>query len=394
MFVIFLSSRIIMDLFGFYDITNFDFYVNEKYSYFLINRAVFNVCIAFVSYYIGYIVFYCVKKDTHLMLKSAKINISDSSCYFLITLGLIVKLYYAIDVFFEIISKGYLALYTGDLQLAQKNIFINIIMGLYDVGMFVMLFSRPGLSKKIIYISFVNMILSFANGQRGPGALLFIFVCFIYYHRNKSKIKINPIKIGYTIVLFIFILSFVGWLRSDRDNNYEFSILNFIWSRGASLLVLVESIRWESIIDYDFLDLFGQIYYFVDYYCLKLLGESFPVSFLDLPIYYKFYSGYISYISNSTMYDMGFGIGGSYVAELFSVGKECAQFVGGICVGLLVNIFYFYFLNSRGFAKFYSFHILPFLLYIPRDNMLDFILQDWWVCISYLLVLFYVKSKK
>lgn len=238
------------------------------------------------------------------------------------------------------------------------------------------------------------MILSFANGQRGPGALLFIFVCFIYYHRNKSKIKINPIKIGYTIVLFIFILSFVGWLRSDRDNNYEFSILNFIWSRGASLLVLVESIRWESIIDYDFLDLFGQIYYFVDYYCLKLLGESFPVSFLDLPIYYKFYSGYISYISNSTMYDMGFGIGGSYVAELFSVGKECAQFVGGICVGLLVNIFYFYFLNSRGFAKFYSFHILPFLLYIPRDNMLDFILQDWWVCISYLLVLFYVKSKK
>lgn len=385
LFVFFLGIRPIIDLFGIKNILSFDFFINTNISPLIMNRVILNLNIAINSYMIGLYLYKIFNRyNDNYIIKQSNLNISSKLCWYLIIIGGSFKLYMAIEMFTAIINQGYLSYFTGDLDVKRHSIIFGIVSGFIDVGIFLMIFSKRKIDLKLLLVSFIYMIMSFSTGQRGPGMLFFYFIFFIYMYTKRLHVKLT--KIIPIIVFFSLLLSFISWLRSDNSSPYEFSIFDFFWGQGVSITVLTESIRWDHIIDYKFTDLFGYITYAFDYYKYKFTGIQFPFEVPEIGEIYKFYSGYISNISNPNLKDLGFGLGGSYIAEMYSVGKECAQFLGGIFFSIIINFFFAVLKNSKGFWKFYAFHILPFLLYIPRDNCFDFVLQDWYILISYIIV--------
>ena len=389
LYIIFIGCRPLFDLFGIDNILYFNFYINESVDTSIIVRTLLNINIAFLSYIVGVIFYNSFCRTLKSDFSTPIGKISEEFCWKLVLIGGIVKAYWSLQMLLAIIQNGYLALYTGELDLQHKSIVFNILSGLFDVGLYFLIILRRKVDKKILFVAFIYMILAFSSGQRGPGMLFFLFVMFLYVYIK--KLRINFIKLGLVFVGFVFLLSFIGWFRGAQDVNFKFSVIHFLWGQGISMLVLTEAIRWDNIIDYSFMDLFGTIKYIFEYYVYKFSGESFPYSTIEIPIHYKYYSGYISNISNPILYDLGFGIGGSYIAEFYSIGKEFFQLFGGIFVALLLNFIFDVFRAKSGFWKFYAFHSLPFLLYIPRDNMMDFLTQDWWVLISYMLVVLFIK---
>lgn len=389
LFFVFIGFRPVFDLLGLEDILYFDFFINGYVDVVVINRVLLNINIAILSYIGGLLCYNLYKPRREYAITTLKVHLPERFFWYFIFVGGVIRFYFAIQMYFAIKANGYLALFTGDLDVQRGNIFLNFLAGLYDVGLYFLIFSKKSVDKKVLILAFIYMILSFSSGQRGPGMLLFLFVFFIYIYQN--RIRVNVLKLAFVFVAFVGLLSFVGWLRSEQSYNFEFSIFKFLWGQGISMIVLTEAIRWDNLIDYGITDLFGYIKYICEYYYYKFSYFDFPYTKLEIPIHYKFYSGYISNISNPVMYDWGNGIGGSYLAECYSIGKEYFQVFGGLLVSFLLNFMFDILKSSRGFWKFYAFHALPFLLYIPRDNLMDFIAQDWWYLISYFIAIFIMR---
>lgn len=176
------------------------------------------------------------------------------------------------------------------------------------------------------------------------------------------------------------------------------SFFEFFYGQAISITVLVSTIDYISQIDFSFCDLFGHVRYLLEYYWGKLtLQTPIPVDALTLQAEeYKWYGQYISCLTNPDMYYRGLGTGSSYVGQLFAVGKESAQFFGGMFVGYLVGMFYHYLSSPNFLKRFYAFHALTIFIFIPRANLFEFVSMQWAAYVTsliiYLLMIRYKNS--
>ena len=77
------------------------------------------------------------------------------------------------------------------------------------------------------------------------------------------------------------------------------------------------------------------------------------------------------------MYYSGFGIGGSFIGELYTVGKETAQIIGATIMGFIyAKLIKLQASNVSIFKKSIALIFIGSILYIPRDNMLDFLAEN------------------
>ena len=102
-------------------------------------------------------------------------------------------------------------------------------------------------------------------------------------------------------------------------------------------------------------------------------GESGKDSQTIQAVKYKMWSSYISYHVNSGSYYSGGGMGGNYVGQAYAAGKEPVVLFVAFLVGLFLcwldrNIF-----TNKVIKGFIIFMIIQSVIYIPRDNLLDFV---------------------
>lgn len=398
LFFVFLSGRPILHLIGYENIQYVEFYYNGILDLGIINRVLLNQIIAIHSYVIGVLIYWIKNKSIEtskiIYLNDFHILNNKKILYFVIAISLFMLGKYSIDIFNQIITKGYLSNFTGDIEV-NRNIIEWFLSSFIIIIIFYYL-SNPylGSLRFGIILLILYVILNLASGQRGPAMLLLIFSLFYLYLLKRIHISFFSL-----LLLFVFITVLSTYISVWRsDNTSLFSVNNllmfpeFIWGRGISMHVLSMTIKFENNINYSFADLFGYIEFIIDYYINKFSDTPEKIGMYSLAVDYKIYGPYISNIVDSTLFDMGYGIGGSYIAQFYAIGKETAQFLGGLITGLIYSFLYSKLLSKKFEIRFVAFYMLSQFIYIPRDNFLDFLTTEWIVFFS-LLFLSYLNKK-
>lgn len=383
LFFFFLGSRFLFDLCSDeYNVCYFDFFYNRFVSVNIINRAILNLIVALCSYNIGSLLWRFHKNNssnTQLnLIRPLQPILSNRVTYALLCMGFIAKAYYAYQVFGAILAHGYLAFFLGEIEI-YRNMLMWFCESFYEIAIFIIISRNSKLKFVEILAIVVYIVLSMGTGQRGFAMLTIVFILFYSYKLGRIKLRLPYII--FSIFLLSIVAILVGNIRSGNAFVLDdvFSVFkDFIYGQAVSITVLVATIDYDSQIHLTFWDLFAHIRYLLTYYWEKITFQSpLPIDLTTQAEEYKWYGQYISSIVNEKMFYNGFGLGSSYVAQFYAVGKEFFQLIGGIFVGYVAGFLY-YCLKSENFLKrFWAFHALTIFIFIPRANLFEFISMQW-----------------
>lgn len=358
--------RIVADLFGL-GIENIrtsmflDKLISEKSTL----RTVFNENIAVLGLGIGQFSYYVFFNKTSIIHKPLSIRINNLTFYGLLFVGLAAKMYTAALLFANLVTYGYHAMFSGD-----GGVSIPIYLRALQLIPIFIILCKVAESKKWLYLLGFYLLLDLATGQRGFSALT--AVAFVYYLTKLQILNLNIAKITVAVVIAMVVFIFMSNFRNEKATTLDDVVLNeFLWEQGTSINVLQCSIEEAHNLDYSVKDLFGNVYStfskFDDTYNTE--GKTT----LEQTLHYKCWSKYISYHMNPSRYWAGLGMGGNYLGQLFVVGREGFLFL----VNFLIP-FFLGFLEKKVFGKnpisvFFFFNVLLVFLYIPRDNLFQFL---------------------
>ena len=361
LFVLFFNgSRIILDLFGYDDMRELYVITQATIKEDVNNRAILNVILAITSVSLGYF-FY--KESTYARNKFS-FFIPNSFLIVLFIIGFTAKIYIAYLSFSFLSLFSYGEVFTDGIPIPsyiQVLSFLPVFVSLYKF--------KSGKGGFWILSLFAYSILSMATGQRGPGMILIIVT--LYLCTKLKLIKINLIYLIFLIPIVVILLLTIGYLRRDKDVEFESDFLiAFFWGQSVSIDVLQLAIQDYHKLDYGFWDLFGNIRYTIE---RMTIYRGMPQDQLAEMAKYKMWSSYITYMVSPKFYFEGMGLGGNYIGQSYAVGKEFFVVAVSFFVGKFLHFVEDKIFSNNIYVSFISFIVLQSLLYIPRDNLFDFI---------------------
>jgi len=392
MFSFFLLPRVFLDLFDLESISQTVFFSNYNFSTATIFRSCVNIYIAIFSFVISSL-YFLNKKGWDF---NSEKNVMSYKYYkigrMMLLMCLPFLLLYMFTVFNFINTHGYIAFHLGEEKIPYSS-FFKIVISLAILGFSFFAISNP-VSKSTYWLFTVLLMISLiSDGRRGPG-LTFGIVSFWYYCYYR-KIEIKLLKLVLIGVSVIGLAVVVGGLRFNKElNQMDFSLIDFIYGQGISFQVIGYTIEEIKQIDYTFLDLFNNVTRTVNVMVHKIIGGEIDLGLKAKAKDDKLFSSYISYVVNSETYLSGFGIGGSYVAQFFAVGREYAQLLLGLVFGFFYTKIIFLVKSRSPYKKAFVIISLPSLIYIPRDNVMDFITDFLMTYIFLIIIFFILKIKK
>tara|TARA_B110001452_G_scaffold181741_1_gene152615 strand:- start:4913 stop:6304 length:1392 start_codon:yes stop_codon:yes gene_type:complete len=387
-FGFFVLSRVFLHFFGYSHFNETKFFTSYTFEIDVIFRTLINVQLALVSFVIGSI-FYLQQKPVK---DRQPVDTTDNQLYFVGLFGMILLTPFLLMYIYETVSfihkYGYLAIHQG--ARINNQTFYKLIIMVSMASYIIFISSRP---KNGVYYWLFTILLIFvllADGKRGPG-ITFLIVSLWYYLLYK-RINFNLIRVlGGAIILFL-VLIIIGTFRYKGGKEIEsYSILDFIYKQGVSVQVVSYSIKYSDKIDYSLFDLiFGKIYKISNVMIMKITGNNPDLSLFSRAHKYKIFSSYISSIVNPDLYIKGFGIGGSYIAQLFSVGKEFGQIIVGFLLGIGYSFLDKLIYSRNRIVIGIVLFLLPSIIYIARDNMFDFIIDSIISIVFFLIIHFII----
>lgn len=397
-FLFFLGSRFIFDLFSNqYDVCYFEFFLGRYVDVDIVNRSLLNLILAVCGYNIGAICYNIYNDRRYKYIDYLHLDsiVSKREIYVLLAIGVSFKLYYSYQVFQAMLTYGYLQLFLEGYEI-DRNLLMMFLESFYEIAVFLIISKNGRLNMIEIGLVVFYTVLSLATGQRGFAMLSVVFILFYSYKLRRVKLKLSSIiLIG---LLLVSISEVVSAIRGGKEMDIVSmadTMLGFFYGQAISITVLVATIDYDKYIDFSFLDLFGHIRYLLDYYWNILALQSFShVDNLALQAnVYKWYGQYISCLTNPRMFYNGYGLGSSYVGQMYAVGKETMQVLGGVFVGFLVEFIYSALHSSHLLKRFWAFHALTIVIFLPRANLFEFISMQWHVYIVSALLYLYMRVK-
>jgi len=418
MFIFFLLPRVLLDLLNLADIAETTSFSAYRYQEDVIFRSISNLYLAVISFSVGSVI---INKEKRIVVNNKIFINSYMSNLFikretlsnqsltqlrkieeervnklLLRIGNIVLMIcfplliiYLAIIFRFIIENGYIAFHLNESKVPFSAVF-KLTSSLALVGYVFMVISNPE-SKKLYWLYTIFIVICFmADGRRGPGMTILVVSFWYYLYYTNKRIRIS--KLIMVVLIVILLAIFIGNLRYGKSiDQADFSIFSFIYNQGITFQVVAYTIEYIDKIDYRFLDLFSNVNRMFDVLYHKIIGDIPDLSLETRAVNSKIYSSYISFVVDRDLYLKGFGIGGSYVAQFFAVGKEFGQIIMGVILGALYTYFV-NFINSKNFIKKALLIItMPSLIYIPRDNIFDFITDFFFSYIFLLLFYFAIK---
>lgn len=367
MLFIFGGVRLLSDLFNFNeeDLRS-SFFIDYLITKEANLRALLNENLSVVCLGIGQFCYY--KKHGISKNKTVPVRISSFPKFLtvlLLIMGLSVKAYTSLKLLMNLVTYGYHAMFTG-----EGGEGIPFYLRVLSILPIFIAFGNVGKSKKWIWVLIIYLALDMSTGQRGMAALT--AVAFVYVLSRMGLIHLNAAKVAFFSSLAIFIFIFVSNVRNEKDTTVEDLVISeFLWQQGTSINVLQCAVMEEEKLDYKFKDMFGNVYSmfsFLDSNYHRGYGTS-----LDQLLHYKVWSKYISHHMNSDRFYAGLGLGGNYIGQCFAVGKEWMV----IIVNLIIPFFLMYLdrkvLYGPLIWSFFFFNIMLTFIYIPRDNLFQFL---------------------
>ncbi|HHD2587635.1 TPA: O-antigen polysaccharide polymerase Wzy [Clostridium perfringens] len=376
-FGLFLISNIILDLLNINLFGKTFFFTQYEFNLDIKLKILYILEIALIGMNLGDFLFdvYSLKKKLNLK----EINVKKSNCFeyfgtIIFFTSYIATLYKIIVTSKFSINNGYLALYASKGMLTFNPI-INLLDTFTYIGLALILtFSNK--YKKIYLVSsmyIATLLIELISGARAEvfTELLILLVFFSIKLKNKLKLKY--------IVVIMLILIFVGQGISYSRTNREVEGLNavdkisdFFEEQGNSYTVLGYTIEHENSFskEYKKICVFKPIINTIKYNILKFpinIGNNFETANEFSTLTYK-----LSYIVNENLYYKGYGIGNSFVAEVW-----LGYGLFGVFIACLILSTFIKWLDYNSEKKFLIMYLMiiigPKILLMPRGGYFDFV---------------------
>jgi oligosaccharide repeat unit polymerase len=301
-------------------------------------------------------------------------------------LGFIINLYLKL---LSVYRYGYLYLFTGQVENdIQENIIIKVSGVIFHIG-YAILFCSSEKGKKLktytlIYV--ILLLLNLLSGQRGESFSILITILIIYFARFNYQISIKSILI--LGVCFLILLVGIDIFRDSRQILSLFEIIEIFFGQSKSYIIINNSIVYESQINYKLINLFSEIRSWLYSIQGRLLGVTVDATQNQYASMKEFghLGQTLSYLTNEGSFMIGKGIGSSYIAELYLLGKQKVILIHGLIFGIILSYFSTY--KNKIFNNVLAIVMIPSILFMPRDSTLS-ILSNNIIAISIIFIIYY-----
>lgn len=393
-FFLFCLSRILLDLFGLWDLS-----ISDKFKYYKFKKNIIletlRVLLLFLPFYFMGGVFYLYlskeKSLEYINLKKDFFNEKIGKIFFLF--GFIGSFLSKYKEYIYIEKYGYLSVYTGGIQNISKNYLEKFGITFLILGYLLIILSRISEKKFNIYSGLFLLIYFLDSLKGGRGNFLSMMIAIIIfkaYIYKTSKLKIKKI-----VIMIIGIVIFGSWINLNRSGysylKFDFlkNLYNFLRDQGVSLLVLSHFIEYKDQIGNNgvpfiiapFVDTI-QSFFYKDIY-----DQGQTENYVKIC---KGIGTHISYFLNRDLYLKGQGVGGNFLAEFY-------EFLNLKLIGVMFWSFFmgyyipkiFDFLKKKKIRLIFLFLSLSYIIYIPRSSLfrLDYFFIIRIYCMYFIIIL-------
>jgi hypothetical protein len=262
---------------------------------------------------------------------------------------------------------GYLAIYSGQYPEINMPIWTRGSGTIFLIGYLMVLCSYPPRKKYILASVFFLVYLLIGSLRGGRGEFITYIVAIIYiYHKFYHK-KISLYK---TITVFLFIIAFSIMIGTSRETRWDNGsvmragdlLIQFFYGQGTSIgspLTAIEaSGQFEN---HSFPFIFSPLVYPF----LSILYPNKGQTQILLEKYNDLGSISTHYLSPAA-YFYGYGIGRTFIAEMYDFGGFLGIVFWSIMLALLILKTEKNFLRNRWCIIFY-FGVIKTIIYLPRN---------------------------
>jgi oligosaccharide repeat unit polymerase len=267
---------------------------------------------------------------------------------------------------------GYLAIYSGTYPEINLPIWTRGSGTIFLIGYLMVLCSYPS-NKKYIFASVLFLFYSAVGslrGSRGEFITYIITVMYIYHKFYHKKISLNKI-----LIVFSCIITFSILIGLSREKESENSIMQpddlvtyFFYNQGNSIGSPLAAIETSG----------------------KFKNHLFP--FIFSPLFYSYFSALhpnrgqtrvllekyndlgsiITHYLSPTAYFNGYGVGRTFIAEMYDFGGFFGIIFWSVILALLISKTEKHFLRNKWSIIFY-FGIIKSIIYLPRNVFFVFL---------------------
>lgn len=392
-FALFILSRIYLHFFGLNTIlTSSSFYWGTLNKEALL-KALFVVLISLLSVFYGVFLNKVnvkpnIRKSTSaFVVSSSKLGNLILTIFILLLPGTIYKYYHDL---IEIINNGYLALYSSA-SVSPAPLFARVSWFLYTLFLplaFSIKFKRIKTTKLLILFLLLISLLDSIKGSRAA-FIRPVFFCFWYYYTFFSNKKIALLKLLPYVSLLLFFIIYMVMTRGGGEFKLEHleEIPNLIfYHQGISFNVIVLFFQFKE-----------QFIYPSRWYILTPITSFYDYNFnkavfggernLDM-LKHSFSVDYkLMHAVNSEMFLNGYGLGGSYMIELFALAGIFSVILGSVLVGYLL-VWFDKNVTSKISLIIFSWYFVNHVIFFSRGTYLLGLVN-----VSLTFIVFYLLKK-
>lgn len=346
------------------------------FGYFLLERDILSIIgINELARYCFSLSFSLLGLIIGLEIGSKKVNQNINALNGYITDDKTKKVYSIVDKFFWVtipfsfayallrgyysIRYGYVYLYNNpEVFLSGELSFITNISSLTNVAYTILLSTLPKIRKiknHTIALLIYNILLLFSGSRTGLLRFLFLIVSYLFIMRHSygkiiiSKKKIFKYAFVSIVSLYFFSLLFTKAVNFRTNLDYYSSdtnpLVNLISSEGKTWKVVIDAF---GVYDRTTIGEHLRFYFMplINTATLQFLFGKIGLGFVQSAPYtveYALnsfdYSHYYTYISDQALYLSGGGLGTSYLAESYFLGKNIGVIFHSILIGIFLSSF-------------------------------------------------------
>lgn len=312
------------------------------------------------------------KKDFPLFSdKYFSINCIQKSSFTIFMIASVAQLFFSVPKMLYSIENGYMSLYT-DYSGSSWETRLSFIA---STAFFIGLAAKPNKKRFYCYtiLGLINPVIVFLQGERSTLVTYILFLIYYYFTYDNLIYKTNKTDKRKTVMLILLggismliILPFLyryGFSRSGMLSKAQdgYGLISFFDSQGGSFRILGAAVKYKGMLPqkwYSFgaiIDRFSDTIYYVQNEQRAMMSHSFA----DI----------ITYLEEKWSYLSGYGMGSSYIAEIYYdfgvFGVVVVNFLLGRILKSLTN-----FKNLSIFTRSLLFIILQNIMIMPRGAFL------------------------
>ena len=353
-------------------------YVNLMSGFYLETALIFKslLILSWVLILTGFVFFSGPQKQKNNFLKDSTITQKKYPTFFYLIIIITITSITFIRVN-HIIEFGYINFFTNENVLKYSGLY-SLILFFIESYLFYLLLIRKYKLKTIIFLFLLLTVSQMSDGRRGYTALNIIMLLIILYEFYGYHFSFKKIILIFTITTSSFILVSLNRTTNESiNNNFIEKNIKFFAGQSDSFNIIPLVLSNKKIIDYSLFDMFGKFKRNLKNYAKIILNEKTDSNRNNLANKDKVFSAYISNKLAPNAFALGFGMGGNFIAELLVITNYNYLLFNFFAIILLFFISFvdnnFKSGNKNIFTLFISLYIGRSLIYISRNNIMDFL---------------------